>query len=60
MAADFGPRGIRVIAIAPREIDTAIFSPGTETIVADSAAPARYPRRGAKIIYVCAPTPRPT
>src|SRR5437016_1784347 len=33
MAADFGPLGIRVNAIAPGEIDTAIHSPGTEEIV---------------------------
>lgn len=33
MAADFGPRGIRVNAISPGEIDTAILSPGTDKIV---------------------------
>jgi len=33
MAADFGPHGIRVNAIAPGEIETAILSPGTNRIV---------------------------
>ncbi|WP_173932563.1 SDR family oxidoreductase [Chelativorans sp. Marseille-P2723] len=33
MAADFGPNGIRVNAIAPGEIETSILSPGTEKLV---------------------------
>lgn len=32
MAHDFGPHGIRVNAIAPGEIETAILSPGTEKL----------------------------
>ena len=35
MAADFGPHGIRVNAIAPGEIDTSILSPGTEKMIGD-------------------------
>ena len=35
MAADFGPHGIRVNAIAPGEIETAILSPGTEGLIED-------------------------
>ncbi|WP_072375776.1 SDR family oxidoreductase [Hyphomicrobium sp. NDB2Meth4] len=33
MAADFGPRGIRVNSISPGEIETSILSPGTGKIV---------------------------
>lgn len=53
MAADFGRRGIRVNAIAPGEIDTAILSPGTEKIVAQIPMQRLgTPDEVAKIIYV--------
>ena len=52
MAGDFGPLGIRVNAIAPGEIDTAILSPGTDKLV--EQIPLRrlgQPDEVAKIIY---------
>ena len=52
MAADFGPLGVRVNAIAPGEIDTAILSPGTDKLV--DVLPMRrlgLPEEVAKAIY---------
>ncbi len=52
MAADLGPKGVRVNAIAPGEIDTAILSPGTENLV--QSIPLRRlgtPEEVAALIY---------
>lgn len=53
MAADFGPLDVRVNAISPGEIDTAILSPGTEKIVKEQIPMQRLgePEEVAKAIY---------
>jgi NAD(P)-dependent dehydrogenase (short-subunit alcohol dehydrogenase family) len=53
MAADFGARGVRVNAISPGEIDTAILSPGTDRIVNEQIPMRRLgePEEVAKAIY---------
>lgn len=53
MAHDFAPRGVRVNAISPGEIDTSILSPGTEKIVEEQIPMRRLgtPEEVAKAIY---------
>src|SRR5262249_40076749 len=57
-AGDFGRLGVRVNAIAPGEIDTAILSPGTETIVQNDIPMHRLgtPEEVANtIFFLCSP-----
>jgi NAD(P)-dependent dehydrogenase (short-subunit alcohol dehydrogenase family) len=57
MAADFGPHGVRVNAIAPGEIETAILSPGTDKLA--ETIPLRRLGRTEEvaraIYYLCTP-----
>ena len=56
MAHTFGPFGVRVNAIAPGEIDTAILSPGTDDIVQREIPMRRLGRTeevAATIYFLC-------
>ncbi|MEQ8349478.1 MAG: SDR family oxidoreductase [Sneathiellaceae bacterium] len=58
MANDLGPHGIRVNAIAPGEIDTAILSPGTDEIVEREIPMRRLGKPeevAATIYFLCSP-----
>lgn len=58
MAHDFAPLGIRVNAIAPGEIDTAILSPGTDEIVQREIPMRRLGKPeevAATIYFLCSP-----
>lgn len=53
LAHEFGPYGIRVNAVSPGEIETAILSPGTESIVQESVPLGRLgrPEEVASLVY---------
>lgn len=58
MANDLGPYGIRVNAIAPGEIDTAILSPGTDELVQREIPLRRLGKPeevAATIYFLCSP-----
>ena len=59
LAADFALLGIRVNAVCPGEINTAILSPGTDQLVSRSRCGGSAPRpRSRRSSTICA-APRP-